>query len=204
VPFSLSLPVGTNRVQVWTLDERGQRRATLPIRGDNATTLLNVDTNANTLWYELEVAPLKTAWQLWREEHFTAGELADPATSSPSACPAADRVPNLWKYLLGLAPRAPVAPELLPQGALLPSGGDAFLSLTYRRLKTASDVQFTPQVSGDLLRWAGGPEQVVTAAVVGLGAAEQYTVRDTIPVHRAAQRFLRLDLSLPLARARDR
>jgi hypothetical protein len=55
VPFSLTLPVATNRVAAWSLDERGQRKAALPLAGDAAATTLTVGLNAASLWYELEV-----------------------------------------------------------------------------------------------------------------------------------------------------
>ena len=38
VPFTLTLPVGTNHVQAWSLDERGQRKAALPVTGDSTST----------------------------------------------------------------------------------------------------------------------------------------------------------------------
>ena len=38
VPFTLTLPVGTNYVRVWSLDERGQRKAPLSVTGSESST----------------------------------------------------------------------------------------------------------------------------------------------------------------------
>lgn len=56
VPFSLTLPLATNFVTAWALDERGRRKASLPLTGTAAATTLTVNTNAASIWYELQVA----------------------------------------------------------------------------------------------------------------------------------------------------
>ena len=56
IPFTLTLPVATNRLSVWPLDERGQRRAVLPVAGTSTSSVLTIDTHTATIWYELEVA----------------------------------------------------------------------------------------------------------------------------------------------------
>ncbi len=66
----------------------------------------------------------------WREFHFTAAELADPAVSGPEATPAGDGLPNLLKYHLGLAPRISAPPSARPFVAL-ETPGAATLALSY-------------------------------------------------------------------------
>jgi hypothetical protein len=56
VPFTLTLPVASSRVHVWSLDPRGQRMAELPVTGNALSATLDVKTNAGSIWYEVEVA----------------------------------------------------------------------------------------------------------------------------------------------------
>lgn len=102
--FRLTLPVSSNRVQAWVLDQRGQRQASISILAPNAnTSVLVPPAGAGTLWYEVQVSgPTTTAFEDWRRSQFSAEELSDPLFSGPSASPAGDGVPNLTKYALGL------------------------------------------------------------------------------------------------------
>jgi hypothetical protein len=55
-----------------------------------------------------------TLWDQWRNAHFTAAELLDPAISGEHADPDADDIPNLTEYGLGLSPfQADVNPLLI-------------------------------------------------------------------------------------------
>lgn len=56
VPFTLTLPVSQDRVHVWKLDERGQRKSAMTLEGDASKTILRVTPENGSLWYELEVA----------------------------------------------------------------------------------------------------------------------------------------------------
>lgn len=192
VPFALTLPVGTNRVRVWTLDPRGQRRTELQPAGDATSATLNVTTNAATIWFEIEIQPPPTGYALWRELNFTPAELADPAASGDFATPANDGVPNLFKYAYGLPAKLPAPPEALPHGSVFTAVDQPYLALSYQRSKSVADLNFVAESSPDLSRWFGGPDAVLTAAVQDLGATERVTVRDVVPVNRAPGRFLRL------------
>ncbi|MDW8310591.1 MAG: hypothetical protein RMK20_14550, partial [Verrucomicrobiales bacterium] len=97
VPFTLTLPVGTNRLAAWVLDERGQRRAALPVSGSATQATVTVSAAANSIWYEIEVAAALHGYNLWRSIHFTPAELTDPAISGDAAAPAGDGVPRLMK-----------------------------------------------------------------------------------------------------------
>jgi len=198
VPFTLTLPVGTNRVSAWALDERGQRKATLPITGTGTNSTIAIGTSAASLWYELEVARQLAGFELWRATNFTATELTNLAISGESATPAGDGVPNLLKYYLGLPAKALAPPERLPQGSLLTYGNLLYLAMTYERDKAAVDVSWFAEVAPDLAGWTSGPSYTAIAAVTDLGWRERVTVRDLTPVDAATARFIRLRVARQL------
>jgi hypothetical protein len=195
VPFTLTLPVGTNRVLAWALDERGLRKAALPVTGTGTNATVTVGTNAASSWYELQVAPYLTGFDLWRATNFTAAELTNAAVSGESAAPAGDGVANLLKYYFGLPAKTPAPPERLPQGSLLAVSNLLHLALRYERAKAVTDVDCAAEVSPNLAAWFSGPAYTTVADVTDLGARERVTVRDLTPVSAATARFLRLRLA---------
>ena len=197
VPFTLTLPVGTNRVQVWSLDPRGQRLAALPLTGDARTSTLTVGTNAASIWYELEVKPYLTSYQIWQQTNFTSSELTNALISGDSATPAGDGVPNLFKYLFGLPAKTPAPTDRLPFGSLLPLSNQLHLAMTYQRDKSATDVTCVGEVSTDLRNWHSGPAYTTELTDGNPGATERVTAFDLAPVGAANQRYLRLRLSRP-------
>jgi hypothetical protein len=197
VPFSLTLPVGTNHVRVWALDERGQRKAALNLSGDAASSTLNVTANNGSIWYELEVAPRVAGFDQWRARYFSQAELALPAMSGPAAAPDGDGVPNLWKYYLGLPGKTAAEPKDLPFGRLLALGDQKYLAMTFTRDKLAGDLDCLGEVSPDLRSWLSGESYTRTESRLDLGGREQVTVRDLEPLGMREQRFMRLRLHPP-------
>src|SRR5690606_3924580 len=57
VPFSLQLPVETSRVRAWALSPTGTRAKPLEIRPIEGASLVVVEEDAGTLWFEIEVMP---------------------------------------------------------------------------------------------------------------------------------------------------
>jgi hypothetical protein len=194
VPFTLTLPVGTNYLKVWTLNTTGQRLAELPISGDATSTVLTVTTNTGTIWYEIQVAPRFAQFDSWRQQYFSATELLDPAISGEAAAPDGDRVPNLLKYYLGLPGRVPAAGNRIPSATLLDLGNSRFLSLSYLHDKSAADVDCAGEVSSDCRLWNFGTG-FTEEQRVDLGLLEQVTVRDLTPLDAANSRFMRLRLT---------
>ena len=192
VPFTLTLPVGTNQVQAWSLDESGQRQSLLTVTGDNSSATLTITTNAASIWYEIDVARWMTSFDLWRMRYFTEAELALPAVSGETAAPDGDRVPNLLKYYLGLPGRIPAAADDLPTGNLLQVAGQFHLAMTYTHDKLATDVDCIAEVSTNLLNWSSGPSFTQVEQTVDLGNLEQITVRDLTPVGGTQKHFMRL------------
>jgi hypothetical protein len=192
VPFTYQLPVATNFVQAWSLDERGQRKSVMPVTGNGSSTTLTINTNSGSIWYELDVARWTASFDLWRMRYFTASALADPALSGAAAAPDGDRVANLLKYYLGLPGGTPAPVNRLPAGSLLPVSSQLYLSMTYTRDKLVNDVDCIAEVSTDLVNWSSGPLATKVEQSVDLGTLEQVTVRDLTPAGSATYRFMRL------------
>lgn len=192
VPFTLTLPVATNYVKAWSLDERGLRKASLALTGSATNSTLTITTNVGSIWYELAVARWMTSFDLWRLRSFSSDELADPAISGRSARPDADGVPNLMKYYLGLPGKTAALATNLPTGSLVTVSNQLYLAVTYPHDKLVSDVDCVPEVSADLVNWFSGPTYTRQEAVVDLGTHERITVLDLSPVAGAAYHFMRL------------
>lgn len=192
VPFTLTLPVATNYIQAWSLDERGQRKAVLVLTGNATNTTLTITTNAASIWYELTVARWTTSFDLWRLRCFSSEELVNPAISGAAARPDPDRVPNLLKYYLGLPGRTPATAGSLPTGTLLTVSNQLYLAMSYTHDKLANDVDCIAELSTDLVNWSSGPTYSQVEAVLDLGAQERITVRGLLPVASATHHFMRL------------
>lgn len=125
----------------------------------------------------------------WKRLVFTPKELSDPAISGDARDPENDGLPNLVEMLLrGRVKTADF--NRLPQQALTvdPMDGKWYLSLTYRKSKTASGVEGEVQASSDLRDWS----QVVPSAPTGVQDAETVEMRGSILVNGESQKFLRL------------
>ena len=192
VPFALTLPVGTNRVAAWALNERGQRLAMLPVTGTATNATITVGAAAASIWYELEVARYLTGFDRWRSTNFTPAELANPAISGESAAPAGDGVANLLKYYMGLPAKTVAPPERLPQGALRLWSGGRHLAMSCDHDKNVTDVVCVPEVSPDLLNWYSGPAYTTNGPPEDLGSLERLTAYDLTLAGSADRRFMRL------------
>jgi hypothetical protein len=192
VPFTLTLPVSTNYVQAWSLDERGQRKVALSVTGSSTSSTLAITTSAGSIWYEIDVAHWTASFNLWQLRYFSASDLADPDVSGSAAKPDGDGVANLLKYYFGLPGRTPAATNQLPAGALVSVGGQRYLAMTYLHDKLVGDVDCVAEVSSNLVNWVSGPASTKVEQTVDLGAQEQITVRDLTPAAGAQQRFMRL------------
>jgi hypothetical protein len=192
MPFTLTLSVPTNAVTVWSLTPTGQRKAAIPVSGTATNTLINVTTNAATLYYEIQVNRWTTSYELWRLQYFPPAEQTNFALSGESAMPDGDGVPNLLKYYLGLPGRVSATRSQLPAGSLLPVTNHLFLALTYTRDKLASDVSCVAEVSSDLVNWSSGAAFTRIEQVLDQGAVERVTVRSLAAVGSNARQYMRL------------
>ncbi|MFO1513217.1 MAG: hypothetical protein U1F83_09950 [Verrucomicrobiota bacterium] len=192
VPFTITLPVATNYVQAWSLDERGQHKSFLPLTGNATSTTLTISTNAASIWYEITVARWTTSFDLWRLRYFNSTELANAAISGAAARPGPDGVPNLMKYYLGLPGRTNAPAASLPTGSLITVSNQLYLAMTYTQDKLVNDVDCVAEVSTDLVNWSSGPAYSRVASIVDLGGQERITIQDMSPVANTTHHFMRL------------
>ncbi|MEX2380873.1 MAG: hypothetical protein WD490_00670 [Opitutales bacterium] len=127
----------------------------------------------------------------WRRSAFSAGQINNAAVSGPSGDPDRDGIPNLMEYAVGLNPLFP-SREGLPENGTKTMDGEEFLTLTFSRSKAATDIDYIPEVSSDLVRWDSGEAAVEVLDRLDHGDFETVTVRDRKPIRENRQRFIRL------------
>jgi len=127
-----------------------------------------------------------TTFAGFRNLHFPAAGLADPATSGPSADPDGDGLPNLVEFAAGTHPANFTPPFVIDTA-------DGVLSLTYQRDTLATGVELFPERSADLVTWSEAGIAVET-----IGESDGIlTLRATIPVDPESPAFLRLKAAQP-------
>ncbi len=178
VPFTLTLPVPASRVQVWTLDARGQRKSPVTVTATGAATCqIASPADAATLWYEVVVAPPSIArFDQWRQKYFNAAQLNNPAVSGADATPVGDGVANFIKYALALDPWQSVSPAGLAQWSVDPGAGTTCLNVRYVRAKGLADAVVRPLFSPDLRTWSPSPAEGQPATIEDLGTTERVTL----------------------------
>jgi len=196
VPFEVTLPVGTNHVRAWVLDERGRRKTALPVLGNAASTTIMVDTNAASLWFEVEVARWMTRFDQWRWRNFDGSQLADETVSGSAATAGPDAIPNLLRYLVGVDASQAAPRDRLPREMLTTAGSDTYLAMTLAKDKLVADVQVTAEVSPDLRSWFSGPGYTIAEPESDLGEHTRLTFRSAQPVAALPWRFMRLRFDL--------
>lgn len=163
IPFRLTLPVSSDRVQAWVLGERGQRKSPVSILAPNAnTSAILPPAGAATLWYEVQVAgPATTAFDDWRRSQFTPEELADPLISGASASPAGDGVPNLTKYALGRPAKTAVTSRDLATWGVRNTASGPVLWLAYSRPAEIANATVETLTSSTLATWQAAESQLL-------------------------------------------
>jgi hypothetical protein len=133
-----------------------------------------------------------TQFQLWQSKYFTAEELADSSISGASARANPNGLDNLLQYAFALSPWETNTSALPQVGQWTdPVTHLTYLTLTYRQNTRANDLIFTPQATDDFkgLTWSTDVEEMDRES---FSDYDVVTVRDTIPMSNANQRFLRL------------
>jgi len=139
----------------------------------------------------------------WRFANFGANANT-PSIAGDLANPSGDGIKNLLKYALGLNPLIPTSTGL---PTVSKSGG--YLTITFSRPTTATDVSYLIEVAGDLSgSWATGstysssgtiPTNANTTEVSNTtsGGINTIVVRDNTAITSATQRFIRLQVTRP-------
>jgi fibronectin-binding autotransporter adhesin len=125
-----------------------------------------------------------TPYQQWQSTYF--GSINN-ASAAPGADPANDGISNLLKYALGLDPLH-VATAGLPQVGSL----SGYLTLTYSRPDSVTDILYVAKSSNDLATWSSSA--VVQEVLSDDGATQ--TIRAKIPSAGTAREFLRLMVTM--------
>ncbi len=102
--------------------------------------------------------------ELWRQLHFSAEQLADPAASGNDAYPANDGVPNLVKYFMGLNPWQPAPPSIRPVGAYSGEEPERFV-FSYWKRKDTPDAEGLVEWSATLEAGSWSTDQISPAVV---------------------------------------
>jgi hypothetical protein len=135
----------------------------------------------------------------WRKEKFTAAEQANPAISGDLADPEGDGLTNLAEYALNLPPKASSTTGL-PTCAIMNVGGTNYLTLTFTRVKWATDLTYIVEADGDLAPpWQQidpllPQNQVSVLDDTPSFGLQTITVKDVVPAG-AAPRYMRLRIS---------
>jgi hypothetical protein len=132
------------------------------------------------------LATLVEPFDRWKSSHGLPPE-ATPASDADN-----DGIPLLVEYALNLDP-AVASRGGLPFGQL----NDGFLTMTYTRVKTATDVAYSAEVAASPTGpWSATDAEVEQRwQVTDGGDVESVTARARTPIAGASQRFLRLKLT---------
>ena len=124
--------------------------------------------------------------------------MQNPSVSGPSAAPAGDGISNLLKYAFGLDPKSDGVAGL-PQVSTTRVGGQNYLTLTYTKVISATDITYTAEVSPDLTAWTSGANATVAVSTTNNadGQTQTVVVRDATATGTAAKRFIHLKVTTP-------
>jgi hypothetical protein len=126
--------------------------------------------------------------------------------SGDNADPDRDAIPNLLEYAFALDPLV-ASDEGVPVGSLTATGGTDFLTLTFQRPASATDLTYRVLVSSNLYAWDNGCTFIGTNIAIATNVAlvsramtnavETVVVRDAWSVSGAAARYMKIQITHP-------
>lgn len=130
----------------------------------------------------------------WRAQYF--GSTNNSGIGADTNAPAGDGIANLAKYALGITNILTPATKGLPEMKVTNSR----LALTFNRQKSATDIVYEVQATGDLFGFSNATVLWSSASNAyggGTNASESVTVQDSVPTGSTNRRFMRLQISRP-------
>jgi len=168
---------------------------TLWPNGPHTLRMRVTDTAGQTGFADVQVLFANGA-ENWKSEHFSAAEQANPAISGHLADPDADGQPNLLEYALNLNPMAP-SQSGLPSSAIQIVAGVPYYSLTFTRVKWATDLTYRVEAANiPGATWTSidpllPQNQLSVLDDTPAPGLQTITVRDAVPA-TATSRMMRL------------
>jgi uncharacterized repeat protein (TIGR03803 family) len=141
-----------------------------------------------------------TPYAAWQKQMFTVSDLSISKISGDTATPSGDGITNLMKYALNLNPKTNGVNDLPVLGMVTDGSNNTYMTLTYKKLISASDISYVVEVSNDLVTWNSGDS--VTASVGSStanpdGITQTVVIQDLTPMSNRTQRFIRLKVTMP-------
>jgi hypothetical protein len=160
----------------------GTTLTNLPAGGYTVVARATDNAGAAQLSWPVQFQVVAPPVEAWRQQEF--GPQAGNATvAGDQADPDGDGLRNLLEYALASDPMV----AGVWSGVTVEHG---YLTLTYTRVKAATDIQYWPEVTGSM---AGPWEAAKTVvSITDLGATQVIKVRDHVPISDAGQRLIRL------------
>ncbi|MBB5351931.1 hypothetical protein HNR46_002170 [Haloferula luteola] len=132
--------------------------------------------------------PAGSDYDSWAAGYFSPAQLADESVSGPMADPDLDGLANAIERVFGSDPLTN-SPESLPVAALQEIEGETYLTITFTRDPSVTDVAAWPQFSSELEDWS--EESVLLLTLPHDDGTETVTYRDAIPA-TGNERFARV------------
>jgi hypothetical protein len=185
-PTSVLIPAGSaySTVQITPIADnlaQGDRTVTLSVTTDFSLSAGSPASATATIQDK--------PFDAWRFTHFTTEELTDIAVSGDSADPDSDGLPNLLEYALGAAPKSSDSVTHTPMAGM----EEGYLTLSYTRPNTVTDITYSTEWSPDLSTWSsgGGVVETVSSTDNGNGTTTVVT-RSAAALADTPRQFLRL------------
>lgn len=190
IPASVTIPIGASSATVTITPiadsiAEGDETVVLTLTGDPLYTFGAVTSATVTI----RDKPMDA----WRLSKFTTAELADPAKSGDLADFEKDGIVNLHEYAFGIEPKTSDAGGL-PIVSLQPGGA---LAIAYTRVKSATDITYTVEVSNDLAMWNSGAASTSVIGTDDHGATETVKVGSLLAPDPRGWQFMRVRVTRP-------